>query len=222
MQTKYHGLRGVVLLATLAACGCVSSSIEQIRHTPLAAQISDTESVVVLGRSQHNNRETETSFLDCVTDALDDGSMNVLPEQDFIDQMFPWFEPRVAPLSTQSLPQLINQAPVADRLKQTGVRYIVWLDGATLDGDKGGSMSCAAGPGGGGCLGFLWWEKNAEYEATIWDMQNSESVGKVSVGASGTSYVPALILPLPLIARTQNAACVGVADQVREFLQTSN
>ncbi len=219
MQTSY---KLFALLAILASTGCVKSSIEQIRHTAVNSQIADTESVVILGRRQHNNKETENSFLDCVTNALDDGKMKVLPEQTFKDQMFPWFEPRVAPLTTKSLPQLMSQTAVAERLKQTGVRYIVWLDGSTEDGDKGGSMSCAAGPGGGGCLGFLWWEKNADYEASIWDMQNSESVGKISVDASGTSYVPAVIIPIPLIARTQNAACIGVANQLREFLQTLN
>jgi len=210
------------MLLALTGTGCVKSSIEQIRHTAVASQIADTESVVILGRRQHSNKETENSFLDCVTDSLDDGSMSVLPEQTFKDKMFPWFEPRVAPLSTESLPQLIQQQAVADRLKQTGVRYIVWLDGSTEDGDEGGSMSCAVGPAGGGCLGFLWWEKQALYEASIWDMHNSESVGKISIDASGTSYVPAVIIPIPLIARTQNAACIGVAQQLREFLQTTN
>lgn len=206
----------------LVSAGCVKSSIEQIRHSAVATRVADTESVVILGRRQHNNHETENSFLDCVTDELDDGRMNVLPEKTFQDQMFPWFEPRVAPLTTDSLPRLIAQDAVAQRLRQTGVRYIVWLDGSTQDGDNGGSLSCAAGPGGGGCLGFLWWEKQAAYEASIWDMQNSESVGKISVDASGTSYMPAVIVPIPLIARTQHAACVGVAQQVREFLQSPN
>ena len=213
---------GFVLGITLGLTACVSSSIEQIRHTKTGTPVTKTESVVILGRRQHNNHETENSFLECVSDELNDGQMSVISEKKFQDQMFPWFEPRVAPLTTDSLPRLIAQEAVAERLRQTGVRYIVWLDGTTEDGDNGGSMSCAAGPAGGGCLGLLWWEKNAAYEASIWDMHNSESVGKVSVDAKGTSYVPAFIIPIPLIARTQSAACDGVANQVREFLQTGN
>lgn len=184
--------------------------------TPLAA----TDAVVVLGRRQRNDRETEHSFTHCVTAALDDENINIYPTQTFKDQMFPWFEPRVAPMTTGSLPRLVNDPAVAARLRKTGVRYIVWLDGKTRDGDKGGSMSCAAGPTGGGCLGFLWWEKNATYEASIWDVRNIQSMGKISVAATGTSYVPALIIPIPLIARTQHAACEGVAQQVQEFLQS--
>jgi len=48
-------------------------------------------------------------------------------------------------------------------------------------------MSCAAGPGGGGCLGFVWWENQAEYEASVWDLEKRTAVGRVSVDATGTS-----------------------------------
>ena len=30
-------------------------------------------------------------------------------------------------------------------------------------------MSCAAGPGGGGCFGFAWWQNDSNYEADVWD-----------------------------------------------------
>lgn len=218
---NFVDLRVAVVALAVLCSGCVTSSIEQIRHTPQAVQVSDTESVVILSRRQHNNRETENSFLECVTENLSGDDINLIPEQAFKDRMFPWFEPRVAPLTTESLPRLIARKEVSDRLRQTGVRYIVWLDGTTDDGDRGGSMSCVAGPGGGGCLGFMWWEKNAGYDVAIWDMDKIESVGKISLNARGTSFMPAVIIPIPLIARTQTAACDGVSSQVREFLQRS-
>jgi hypothetical protein len=108
---------------------------------------------------------------------------------------------------------------IAQRLRSTNVHYIVWMDGATRDTGNGGAMSCAAGPGGGACLGFLWWEDDADYEASIWDLSDVQSVGKVSIDASGTSYMPAVILPLPLMAPTQAVACNDVADALQEFLK---
>jgi hypothetical protein len=76
-----------------------------------------------------------------------------------------------------------------------------------------------AGPGGGGCLGLLWWEKNAGYEASVWDLAALDSMGKITIDASGTSYVPAPIIPVPLIARTQATACKELAEQLEEFLR---
>ena len=72
-------------------------------------------------------------------------------------------------------------------------------------------------PGGGGCFGFLTWENDASYEATIWDAKNKTVAGKVSSDAAGTSYMPALILPIPLVARVQSNACFGLADQLDTF-----
>jgi hypothetical protein len=40
----------------------------------------------------------------------------------------------------------------------------------------------------------------------------------VSADVSGTSYMPAFVVPIPLIARTQSAACSGLARQLSLFL----
>jgi hypothetical protein len=83
---------------------------------------------------------------------------------------------------------------------------------------EGGSLSCAAGPGGGGCFGFAWWQNDADYEAAIWDLDDYESAGTISADVSGTSFLPALVIPIPLIARTQTRACKGLAQQLRAFI----
>jgi uncharacterized RmlC-like cupin family protein len=79
-------------------------------------------------------------------------------------------------------------------------------------------MSCAAGPGGGGCFGFAWWQNDSKYEASVWDLQGLEDTGKVSTDVSGTSFLPAIVIPIPLIARTQAHACGGLADQLKLFI----
>ena len=75
-----------------------------------------------------------------------------------------------------------------------------------------------AGPGGGGCFGFAWWQKDADYNASVWDLQGLEAAGTVSTDVSGTSFLPALVVPLPLIARTQSKACKTLADQLHAFI----
>jgi hypothetical protein len=181
--------------------------------------VAEDEAVVVLGRDELGGYQTEAEFTECVAESLEDAQLTVYPRQRFINRLFPWFEPRIAPTTTDALPRLLADPVIAQRLRSTDVRYLVWLDGATRDGDLGGAMSCAVGPGGGACLGFLWWEQEAAYKASVWDLNNLRPVGRVSVEASGTSYMPAVILPLPLLARTQAAACDGVADELRQFLR---
>lgn len=205
-------------MAILWLAGCVNTSIEQLRQSPSGAALSTGESVVVLGRSQQGEYRTEDGFTQCVADRVGGADLPVTPAQAFSDRLFPWFEPRTAPQNVDDLRRLLDDPLIAERLQQNPVRYLVWIDGTTRDTDSGGSMGCAVGPGGGGCLGFAWWEKSAAFEALVWDVTRAAEVGRVTVDASGTSYMPAVIVPLPLLARTEAAACSGLGDQLRELL----
>ena len=210
--------RFLTVLAGLCLAGCVTSRVEDAREN--VTGLKDGESVVIMVKSYHQGNETEGDYLSCIEKALGNGSegITVVPHQDFVDQLFPWFEPRTAPANTKGLPGLMNRPGVADAVKSMGVRYIVWLDGDTERVAEGGSLSCAAGPGGGGCFGFAWWQNDADYEAAVWDLDGFESAGTVSADVSGTSFLPALVIPIPLIARTQTRACKGLAQQLRTFI----
>jgi hypothetical protein len=207
----------IVVLA-LALSGCITASLEddRVETTGLLAG----ESVVVMAKSYHQGNETESDYIRCIENALarGSGSLSVVPNQQFIDNLFPWFEPRTAPADTKGLVTLMTRPGVPEAIKAMGVRYIIWLDGGTERVTQGGSLSCAAGPGGGGCFGFAWWQDDADYEASIWDLSDSESAGTVTADYSGTSFLPALVVPIPLIARTQSKACAGLSRQLRSFI----
>lgn len=205
-------------LALLATTGCVTSKVEQMRTAPRPVVVASGESVVVLSRRHRGDRETENSFRKCLTHSLEGRRLPIYPDRNFVDAMFPWLEPRTAPMSADGLNNLLDDPILASRVRETGVRFMVWIDGETETIDSGGSMGCTIGPGIGGCLGFGWWEKRSKYEVSVWDVRDRSPVGKVSVNASGTSYMPALIIPIPMIARTEGAACDGVAGQIGELL----
>jgi hypothetical protein len=211
---------GAVAL-TFALGGCVTASVENDREE--ATGLLEGESVVVMAKSYHQGNETEADYIRCVERALSrgSGSLNVIPNQQFVDNLFPWFEPRTAPADTKGLVTLMERPGVPAAVKRMGVRYIIWLDGGTERVTQGGSLSCAAGPGGGGCFGFAWWQDDADYEASIWDLSDSESAGTVTADYTGTSFLPALVVPIPLIARTQSKACNGLAKQLRSFISST-
>ena len=93
------------------------------------------------------------------------------------------------------------------QVKNTGVRYVVWLDGSTDRVASGGGITCAAGIGGAGCMGLAWWEDDSRYDATVWDIKQAESAGTIHADVKGRSVMPAIIIPIPFIARPQAAAC---------------
>ncbi len=204
--------------AALVLSGCITSRVEDARES--VTGIETGESVVILAKSYHLGNETEDKYINCIEDALSRGSsgLRVIPHKQFIDSLFPWFEPRTAPAETKGLPRLMERPGVAERIAEQNVRYIVWLDGDTDRVAGGGSLSCAAGPGGAGCFGFAWWQNDADYNAAVWDLKGLQSAGSVTADVSGTSFLPALVVPIPLIARARAAACKGLADQLRTFI----
>jgi hypothetical protein len=208
----------LAVIAALVLSGCITSRVEDARET--VTGIESGESIVILAKSYHLGNETEDKYISCVEDALSRGSkgLRVIPHRQFIDSLFPWFEPRTAPAETKGLPRLMERPGVAERIAEQNVRYIVWLDGDTDRVAGGGSLSCAAGPGGGGCFGFAWWQNDADYNAAVWDLKGLQSAGSVTADVSGTSFLPALVVPIPLIARARAAACRGLADQLRTFI----
>ncbi|MEX2123072.1 MAG: hypothetical protein WD795_04200 [Woeseia sp.] len=197
---------------------CVTSRVEDVREN--VTGLAEGEGVVIMAKSYHLGNETEADFISCVGDSIGRGSegLRVVPNSEFVDALFPWFEPRTAPAETKGLPDLMQRPGVPEMIADKGVRYVIWLDGDTERVAGGGSMSCAAGPGGGGCFGFAWWQNDSKYQAAVWDLKGLEDAGTVSADFSGTSFLPAIVIPIPLLARTQSKACKGLANQLKLFI----
>jgi len=210
-----------VALLGLVLTGCASTRVEERREA--STGMSDQEAIVLLGRASYSDRETETSFTDCVASALAKGErpLRLVTQKEFKDQLYPWFEPRTAPTSSKDLAKLFARPGVQQRIIETEVRYLAWISGDTITTDSGGSFSCTLSSFGGGCFGVSYWEEDASYEASIWDVENMTTSGQISADANGTSYLAGVILPIPIIARPGNAACKALANQLREFLQGS-
>jgi hypothetical protein len=208
-------------LAALILSGCVTSTIDEMVFNEPTNGIGDA-SVVILGRRHAPDYETEPGFISCVGDHImaRDKSIQVMDELNFINALYPWFEPRTAPLRPEDIHKLVQQEAVADKLAELKTEYMIWIDGSTVRGDSAGSMTCGIGPGGAGCFGFGTWSNDSNYEAIIWDFTDKAEVGRVNTSATGQSYMPALVVPIPIIAPVQGTACDGIGDQLLEFLSS--
>jgi hypothetical protein len=233
--------RFALCLSAVAMNGCMTAKVEELRQGP--THILNSEAVVVLAKPHLEGVGTEADFLNCLEkklvgaevsaqshrdvragkqstsrSALAHSAFQLYADTQFIDALYPWLEPSTAPANADGLSALLARPGVSERVAQMGVRYIVWVDGSTRKIDSGGSIACAAGPGGAGCLGLGWWEKNSEYEATVWDLRNGTAVGTVSTGVRGTSILIGAIAPIPIITPVQSAACGRLAAQLKSFL----
>ena len=174
---------------------------------------------MILGRRHSSGYETEDDFISCVGKSLGQGQseIDVIPEKVFVDGMYPYFETSTAPMDVRNLDKLVKIPVIAAKFNDFNIRYFVWIDGATERTDSSGSVSCAVGPGGGGCFGFAYWKDEANYEASIWDFKELTLSGKINAETKGTSYMPAVIIPIPMLARVQENACKSLANQIKTF-----
>jgi hypothetical protein len=212
---SYLGAGGAALVLL---SGCMTAQLEEDRQ--LTTAIASDEAVVLLAKPHVEGITAEDEFMDCVGDKMARSTgIQVRPNDEFVDSMFPWLEPSTAPQRPEGVTKLLSRDVVAERVEQSGVRYIVWIDGGTRQTDSGGSITCTLGPAGGGCIGFGWWEKESDYEAIVWDLETAKTAGSVSTNVTGTSALVGVVVPLPFIARVQGTACDRLADQLGAFLK---
>jgi len=209
----------VICLAVVFLTGCSTSTIiDEYKITDTHLDLDQGEQVVIMGRRHAGEYETEPDFINCIGGRLaNGGQLKVMPEQEFLDSFYPWFEPRVAPLKLKRMSHMLKDPIIAERIKSLGVRYMVWVDGNTETTDKSGTFSCAVGPGGGGCFGFASWDKASIYEAIVWDLKQLDEKGRVKVETKGSSYMLAVGAPIPFIAQVQSDACEGIGNRLKGF-----
>ena len=209
----------VIFAVTILLGACRTATVVD-EYRVSATTITAQDTIVVLGRRHDMDKDTEHDFIQCVGRSLGTSSshLNVIPEADFVDALYPWFEVSTAPMDVANLDRLVQNSAVAAKFKELRIRYFVWIDGFTETTDSAGSVTCVVGPGGGGCLGFKTWDDEANYEASIWDLKDISVAGKINTETDGTSFVPAVIIPIPLLARVKATACNAMADQLLSFI----
>ena len=218
MKSKQKILTVALMFIGLSACTTIN--VDQVRLRDTAA-LEEGDAMVVLGRHQTAQVQTEASLVSCIGNRLDSGtsSVRIIPEAEFVDAFYPWFEARTAPLHPKKLKKVLLEPIVAEKINALNIRYFIWVEGSTERTGASGSLSCTISPAGSGCFGFGSWEDTSDYETTIWDLQNFEEVGRISTEAVGTSYMPAFVVPIPLLAQVQGDACQGMGKQLVRFFQ---
>jgi len=211
----------IFFFITTFISSCTTSRLEEQVNLPL--NLKEGESVVVISNSYHSANQTEYDFIQCVNKSLSKKQdyFNLIQTEYFQNMLYPWLEPRTAPQTPEDLPEFLSRDLVRGTLETHNIKYLINISGETKTNSSSGALSCAAGPGGGGCFGLAWWDDTSSYSASVWDIAQQSSVGSVSATVSGTSVIPALIIPIPIIARTKSSACDGLVKQLLNFLSTS-
>jgi hypothetical protein len=215
-----HSYKLFLILAAFYLGGCTATTtIDEFRPNTSPLEINSGEKLVILGRRDAGHYETDRDFVGCVAKKMRGSNIEILPEDAFIDAVYPWFEPRTAPKGLPRLKRLLEEPVIRAKVNSENVRYLVWLDGTAETQGQMGSMSCTFGPTGGGCFGYTQWEKIVFIEAIIWDLDDLTEKGRIRVDSEGTSFLIGVVAPIPLLSPVKSNACSGLGNQLKSFFE---
>lgn len=135
------------------------------------------------------------------------------------DMLYPLMEPGTQPENEHDFAALLRREDVHLRLVDQGIRFLVAFSGSTHSEDWQGGMFCGGGYGGAGCLGFSWADKKTALDAVLWDLADVDRPELAEASESGTSIMPALLLPIPIPASTQSGACRELGRRISTIIQ---
>jgi hypothetical protein len=156
--------------------------------------------------------------MDCVGNRLGQmvPAVNVFPLDNVRLEFFPWLEMTTEPKTEEETQEWISEPAIQKKMHAIGIRYLLEFQGDTNTKWKGGIL-CGGGPGGGGCLGFSWGDRNSSFRARILDIWTGKKEA-TNATKSGTSFIPAFILPIPIIASTEQGACEELSQKIHHLI----
>ena len=130
---------------------------------------------------------------------------------------YPWLEVDERTEVVETLSFLSENQIALDTRRISGLRYLVFTLGRTVTDEKQGDIGIAPG---GFFVGYARWDKTTDIGAVLLDLDNPELEHILDAYRTGTTRIPAFVLPIPIPASTQAPACRDLADKIAE--QVSN
>ena len=138
----------------------------------------------------------------------------VIPADRVRLEFFPWLEPSTAPKTVEAVRRWLADPAIQNKMRAIGARYLLEFHGETKTDIPGGGILCGAGYGGGGCLGFAWGSRESSFSASLLDIREGGTPLDASATQRGGVYVPAFLLPIPIMAQTETKACDELAQRI--------
>ena len=203
-----------ILILSIILFGCMKSQINNLLTTNAHGYKPTTVTVL------STNLE-DKDFAKCLQTELkeDLANLKVIPEDQFRNALFPWFEYRTAPKNAAELSALLSKTIVRDHIEKLGVEILIYVNGETIQGQLDGPGFCGGGYGGGGCLGYLSAERKTHMATTVLNIRDATTLGSTDINFHGSVEVPMLIIPIPIPAFTQSAACSETAKLISECFE---
>ena len=207
----------LILAIIISLFSCMKSQIEDSLIT--SSHLYQATTITILSKNPDDN-----DFAECLQKELkkDLPNLTVIHEDRFRDALFPWFEYRTAPKDAKELSVTLKKSFIRSQLESIGVEILVYVHGETSQSNLDGPGFCGGGYGGAGCLGYVSADRETHIATTIWNLKEGISLGNTDIHFQGKLRMPMLIIPIPIPAFTEGAACSETAMRISDRLKNNN
>ena len=204
----------VVIFFLIAVAACSKSYVKDPQGVSKAGpNIRALNTVGLIG--------SDTDILKKVGDEMQkaDPKLSVISPVQFRDLLFPWFEPNIVGDTMKEIPSLMKRPIFNKRIKDLGVRYIVYVKGGTDQTSYEGDWLMGAAAGGYCILGNSSSYQWTQLSALIWDLKKTVSSDDICITKSGTKrWIGLLLFPIFIPTRTEGPAIEELAKQIVSVL----
>lgn len=165
-------------------------------------------------------RARSSELEDCLTQAVHEAApeINIVPQRALRDALFPLMESSTQPPTEDEFAALLAREDVRQRLAKRGLDYLVtFSDIAHKEPWQG--VIWGAGVVG---MGFAWRDETTVLVVGLWSLDSARLAARETVDAKGTSLLPAVGLPIPLMAQTRGQACSEISQRIVTTIRRGN
>ena len=206
-----------LLAVTVLGVGCTKAAMYDTRFTPTDLAPEDAVTVVLSQFSGEFSAAKEAKFVRCITKAIHKAhpTVRIVPADEFRQAAFPDLTPEEIPRGDWTWEQLGEDPAFQQRIAPLGLHYLIAVSGGTTQDLKlrlEGSIA-------GGALTYMG-DRHSRLEATVIDLKQGSTAGRLEVDAYSKGRVGWTILPFPayVSAPTETRACSELGEAVTTFL----
>jgi hypothetical protein len=203
-------------IVIIAVGGCTTSNIRDAQEKSIEIAPTQIAAVIPLGHLADD-------IADCVQQTIQGfcPALKFVHRKEFVDTLYPWFEPGTAPQSKEDVNALFNKRLVRQSIAKLGVRYVITVGGGTFQADEGGTfdhyrdtswLDLAVGAG----VIYSTTDRKTDIFATVCDLEEATLILKTESHKQAThKYLTWMILPLYIKpAITETPACKEIGEEV--------
>lgn len=153
----------------------------------------------------------------CVGSRLEEMAppIRIVPFDRFRLAFFPWLEHSIAPATEEDVLRFVAHPVVHQKLEELNVRYLIRFSGRTTTNLSRGGIAPIPYAG---FWGFTWGTRHSAFTVAVIDVREAVAVARKSASREAGVYVPAVVLPVPIIGATESAACQELAEHIHGIL----